>query len=85
MQIFFHNQEDTFDFEIVGPPGMERVRAVGTIEDVNFFGRRKVDAMETFPTIYQDSSQFDKSLSQELHAMPIERWTEATITFQVVP
>jgi hypothetical protein len=78
-------QTDRFYFEISGPPGTERVRAIGTIDNVNFFEERKIDATETFPRIYQERpGQFDKELSQKLHVIPTERWTEASVTFEVV-
>ena len=76
-------EADSFDFEITGPPGIERVRAVGTIENVNLVDQRKIDATETFPKIRQSRDQFDQSLSQKLAVMPTERWTETSITFQV--
>jgi len=79
------SQQDQFDFEIIGPPGMERVRAIGSIEDVNFSEGRKIDETETFPRISQDSDQFDQSLSQKLETIPTERWAESSVTFQVVP
>jgi hypothetical protein len=79
------NERDVFDFEIIGPPGIERVRAIGTIDNVNFVDQRKIDKTETFPRIYENASQFDKSVSEKLQAMPAERWAEASITFQVVP
>lgn len=79
------DKQDSFDFEITGPPGMERVRAIGTLENVNFFESRKIDATEPFPRILQKPDQFDHSVSQKLDTIPRENWTEASITFQVVP
>lgn len=78
------DQADQFDFEIIGPPGMERVRVIGTLGNVNFFDDRTRGKTETFPRISNDSEQFNQALSQKLHSMPPERWTEASITFQVV-
>jgi len=78
-------QTDTFDFLISGPAGMERVRAVGTIENVNLVDARSIDRTEKFPRIRQSSEQFDQGVSQKLETMPRARWTEASITFQVVP
>ncbi len=78
------DQEDNFDFEITGPGGMERVRGVCTIEDVNLVEGGKIDSSGTFPTISQESrGEFDDSLDAKLQVMPTERWTEASITFQV--
>ena len=76
-------EADSFDFEITGRPGIERVRAVGTIENVNLVDQQKIDRTEKFPRIRQNPEQFDQSLSQKLAVMPTERWTEASITFQV--
>jgi hypothetical protein len=79
------DQKDSFDFEIVGPPGLERVRGVCTIEDVNLVEARKVDATETFPRILEDErGEFDKSLNSKLQVIPSERWAEASVTFQVI-
>ncbi len=78
------DQKDNFDFEVTGPGGMERVRAVCTIEDVNLVESRKVDKNEAFPRISQEArGEFDKSLDAKLQVMPSERWTEASITFKV--
>jgi hypothetical protein len=79
------DQKDQFDFEIIGPPGIERVRAVCTIEEVNLVESRKIDATEEFPTIYQDNpGEFDQSLNAKLQLIPSDRWAEASVTFQVV-
>ena len=78
------DQKDNFDFEVTGPGGMERVRAVCTIENVNLVENRKVDATEAFPRIRQDTQgEFDKSLDAKLQVIPTERWAEASITFKV--
>lgn len=76
---------DEFDFEITGPSGMERVRAVCTIEDVNLIDNRKVDSSEAYPRIKEEKrGEFDDSLNAKLEVMPTERWTESSITFKVV-
>ena len=78
------DQDDNFDFEITGPGGMERVRSVCTVEDVNLVESRKVDSSGPFPTISQEArGEFDDSLDAKLQVMPTERWAEASITFQV--
>lgn len=79
------DQKDNFDFEIIGPPGLERVRGVCTIEDVNLVEARKMDSTEVFPRIREDAhGDFDDSLNAKLHVIPSERWAEASITFQVI-
>jgi len=79
------DKDDKFDFEITGPGGMERVRGVCTIEDVNLVEDGKIDASGTFPTISQKSrGEFDDSLDAKLQVMPTERWAEASVTFQVL-
>ena len=79
------DKQDIFDFEIFGPPGIERVRAIGTIDNVNFFEGRMIDKTEAFPKILQKPDQFNSAVSQKLGTMPRERWAEASVTFQVVP
>jgi hypothetical protein len=75
---------DAFDFEVTGPPGIERVRVVGTIQNVNVVDQKKVIPTEKFPKINQSADQFDKSVSDKLKSMPEEQWAEASITIQVV-
>jgi len=75
---------DEFDFEVTGPPGIERVRVVGTIQNVNVVDQQKVVPTEKFPKINQSADQFDKSVSAKLHSMPEEQWAEATITIRIV-
>jgi hypothetical protein len=79
------DKQDSFDFEIIGPPGIERVRAIGTIDNVNFFEGRTIDKTEPFPRILQKPDQFDHAVSQKLDTVPRERWAEASVTFQVAP
>lgn len=79
------DQKDSFDFEIVGPAGLERVRGVCTIEEVNLVEARKVDTTETFPRIREDTrGEFDESLNAKLQVIPSERWAETSVTFQVI-
>jgi hypothetical protein len=78
------DQKDQFDFEITGPPGIERVRGVCTIENVNLVEQRKMDTTEAFPRVKQDSSgEFDDALNTKLRVIPTERWAEASITFRI--
>jgi hypothetical protein len=79
------DQDDTFDFEITGPGGTERVRAVCTLENVNLVDSSKVDSTTAYPRIRQETrGEFDDSLDHKLSVMPSERWAEASVTFQVV-
>jgi hypothetical protein len=75
---------DAFDFEVTGPPGIERVRAVCTLENVNVVDQQKVVPTEKFPRINQSPDEFDKSVSKKLHNLPEEQWAEASITIRVV-
>lgn len=80
------DQADTFDFEITGPAGIEKVRAIATVENVNLVEEEKIDRTEQFPRIYQErSGEFNKSVDEKLQVIPSERWAEATISFQIVP
>lgn len=76
-------ESDEFDFEIEGPPGIERVRAVGTMANVNFFERDQQGSDETFPRIYKAPEQFDETLNQKLETMSSEQWAEANVTYTV--
>lgn len=76
---------DPFEFEVLGPAGLERVRAVATVENVNFFEDSKTrDQDEVFPRIQQSPPQFNQNLDRKLHVIPTERWTEASFTIQIV-
>jgi len=77
-------EADAFNFKIFGPAGVERIRAVGTIEDVNVVDQLKVDRNETFPKIKHTADQFDLAVSQKLQTIPTDRWTEASVTFRIV-
>ena len=77
------SQSDNFDYEVTGPPGIERVRAVCTQKNVNIVDPATVSKQETFPRIQQTSPQFEQSVSQKLGTMPSDQWAEASITFQV--
>lgn len=78
------DQQDKFDFEIIGPSGVERVRAVCTIEDVNLVDNAKINTTDDFPSIQEERrGDFDKSLNAKLQVIPSERWTETSITFKV--
>ncbi len=77
-------ETDTFDFKISGPPGVERVRAVCTIQDVNLF--QEETAAETgvvYPRIQVEPAPFEQSLNDKLTVLPTDKWTEASVTFQV--
>ncbi len=76
-------ETDNFDYEITGPPGIERVRAVCTQKNVNIIDPSVVSKQETFPRIQQTSPQFEHTLNQKLESIPSEQWAEASITFQV--
>lgn len=76
-------QTDSFDYEVTGPPGIERVRAVCTQKNVNIVDPSMVSKQETFPSIQQTPPQFEQSLNQKLQTIPSEQWAEASITFQV--
>ena len=78
------SEADAFDFEITGPPGIERVRAVCTVNSVNLFGQqRTINQNEVFPRIYVAPNQFEQTLDQQLDSLPSDQWTEASITFEV--
>lgn len=78
------SEADAFDFEVTGPPGIERVRAVCTVNNVNLFSQqRQMDQNEVFPRIYVAPNQFEQSLDQQLNSLPSDQWTEASITFEV--
>ena len=74
---------DTFDFEVTGPPGIERIRAIGTIKNVNFFNQSKATSDEVFPRIHKAPDQFDQALNQKLQVIPTGQWAEASVTFQI--
>jgi hypothetical protein len=76
-------KSDEFDFFVNGPPGMERVRAIVTMQDVNFFESGKEYKDEVFPRIYQAPGQFENSLNQKLNTLPNDQWAEASVTIQV--
>jgi hypothetical protein len=77
---------DSFDFEVTGPAGIEKVRAIATAENVNLVEEEKIDRTEEFPRIYQErSGEFEKSVDEKLQVIPSERWAEASVTFQIVP
>lgn len=77
-------ETDEFDLKVVeGPPGMERVRAIGTMENVNLFDHQPCGSDEVFPKISKNSKRFEDSLNQKLGVIPSEQWTEASITFQI--
>lgn len=79
------DQNDQFDFEITGPPGIERVRGVCTTENVNLVDPRNMQATETFPKISQSRpGEFDQKMTDKLSVMPKDQWIEATVTFQIV-
>lgn len=77
------SQTDEFDYEVDGPPGIERVRAVCTQRNVNMVEASLKGKQEVFPRIQQTSPQFEKSLNQKLETMPSDQWAEASVTFQV--
>ncbi len=75
---------DEFDFLVEqGPPGMERIRAVGTLKNVNLFKTSQCGSDEVFPKINKAPEQFEDSLNQKLGGMPSEQWSEASITFEI--
>ncbi len=76
---------DKFDFEISGPPGVERVRAVCTTQNVNLFQEQTAANKddEVFPKIQVQPAPFEQSLNDELKVIPAGRWAEASVTFQV--
>ena len=76
-------ESDTFDFAIEGPPGIERVRAVGTMANVNFFEPSAQTADEDFPSIGNDPKRFDQTVDQKLETMSAEQWAEASVTYKV--
>ncbi len=83
-QIYYIPAEsDTFDFEIEGPPGTERVRAVGTMENVNFFEPGKQATDEDFPIIQKTPEEFDSTINQKLEGMSPAQWAEASVSFEV--
>jgi hypothetical protein len=77
------NKSDKFDYEVTGPAGIERVRAVCTQRNVNMVETSLKNEQEVFPRIQQASPQFEQSLNQKLETMPSDQWAEASITFQV--
>ena len=78
---------DKFDFKVNGPAGVERVRAVGTMQNVNLFEDKQLktdsSTVQVFPQITDKPAQFDKNLNDQLGVIPSAQWTEASITFQV--
>ena len=78
------DESDMFDLVIAGPAGVERVRAIGTVQNVNLLDNRKIDTTEDFPRILVSPEQFDKSLNEKLNTMPSDQWAEASVTFQVI-
>lgn len=80
------DQADTFDFEITGPAGIERVRAIATVENVNLIDEEHIDRTEQFPRIYKErAGEFDQAVDKKLQVIPSERWAEASVSFQIVP
>lgn len=77
------NESDSFDYEVDGPPGIERVRAVCTQKNVNMVEASQKSKQEVFPRIQQTSPQFEKSLNRKLETIPSDQWAEASVTFQV--
>lgn len=78
---------DKFDFEVTGPPGTERVRAVCTKQNVNLFKDRQLKSdsseIQVFPQISDKQAPFEKDLENQKNQVPSNQWTEASITFQV--
>lgn len=78
-------QSDKFDWLVQGPAGIEKVRAVGTTQNVNFSGMNVMESPDAFPKIQQPSDQFNETVNQKLIAIPSGGWAENSITFQVTP
>ncbi len=74
---------DTFNFEISGYAGSERIVAVCTIDKVDLFGAAALLSTEIFPRLYQSSAQFDHALQQELQTLSPESWAKTEAIFQV--
>jgi len=78
---------DRFDFEVTGPPGTERVRAVCTKQNVNLFKERQLKSesseVQVFPQISDKQAPFEQDLENQKSQVPNNQWTEASITFQV--
>ena len=74
---------DRFNFEIGGPPGIERVRGVCTRKNVNLLGQRTRSTDEVFPLVSGTTAPFEESLDEELGIIPTDQWTETSVTFQV--
>jgi hypothetical protein len=78
------SEADAFDFEVTGPPGIERVRAICSVNNVNLFSQqRQIDRNEVFPRIYVAPNQFEQTLDQQLNSIPSDQWAEASVTFEV--
>lgn len=82
-------ESDKFDFKVTGPAGIERVRAVGTMQNVNLFEEKQkqldedTSKVQVFPEITDKPAQFEKNLNDQLSVIPSAQWTEASVTFQV--
>ena len=74
---------DKFDFEVSGPAGVEKVRAVCTKANVNFFEEQTRNSTDPFPSISDESAPFERALDNELNNIPNAQWTEAEVSFQV--
>ncbi len=72
---------DTFDFLVTGPAGVERIRSVCTMQNVNFFQQQS--SSDAFPRVTVPTAEFDSSLSTQLGTIPAGQWTEASVTFEV--
>ncbi len=76
-------ETDSFDFELEGPPGTERIRAVGTMANVNLVEGGYKESDEEFPHVGNDPEQFDQNVDQKLGTMSAEQWAEASVTYRV--
>ena len=76
-------KNDSFDFEVSGPAGVEKVRGVCTKANVNLFEEQTRNSQDPFPSISDEPAPFERGLDDGLRNLQSSQWTEAEVSFQV--
>jgi hypothetical protein len=75
-----------FDYELQGPPGVERLKAIATAERVELLESHFAPDGSLFRSLEPSAAARDIAIvKRRIDALPIKEWAEATCEFRVRP